>query len=300
MKIKICLFLGLSLFMNQVVGQSFLQQFFQLSAKNDTIGELELLKKWESTNNTDPDLYVAWFNYFFQKSMKEVVRMDSDTTKQNGFKITDPVTQKRVGTIYGEIYYDPAIVEKGIQYIDKGIEKYPTRLDMRFGKVYAYGKTEDYENFTIEIVKAIDYSDVIKNKWTWKEDKPLEDSKNFMLGTIQSYQVQLYNTGNDSLLNNMLTIANAVLKYYPDNVESLSNQSVVYLINKKYEKAIDALLTAVKIAPSDYIILSNLAQAYKLKGDKINAIKYYELTVKFGDQQAKDFARKQIEELKNK
>ena len=48
MKIKICLFLGLSLFMNQVVGQSFLQQFFQLSAKNDTIGELELLKKWES------------------------------------------------------------------------------------------------------------------------------------------------------------------------------------------------------------------------------------------------------------
>jgi tetratricopeptide (TPR) repeat protein len=300
MKIKICFFLGLSLFINQVAAQSYLQQFFQLSSKNDTIGELELLNKWESTDNNDPDLYVAWFNYFFQKSMKEVVRMDSDTTKKNGFQITDPATQKRVGSMYGDIYYDPVIVEKGIKYIDKGIKKYPTRLDMRFGKVYAYGKTEDYENFTKEIIKAVDYSDVIKNKWTWKENKPLEDSKKFMLGTIQSYQNQLYNTGNDSLLKNILTIATVVLKYYPDNVESLSNKSVVYLINKKYDKAIDALLTAVKLAPSDYIVLSNLAQAFRLKGDKENALKYYELTLKFGDQQAKEFARKQIEEIKNK
>ena len=44
-------------------------------------------------------------------------------------------------------------------------------------------------------------------------------------------------------------------------------------------------MKAKKINPKDYIVLSNIAQAYKLKGDKNNAIKYYELTVKYGDKQ---------------
>jgi tetratricopeptide (TPR) repeat protein len=286
--------------MESITGQSFLQQFFQLSSKNDTIGELALLKKWESSNKEDPDLFIAWFNYYFQKSMKEVVRLDADTSRQNGFKITDPATKKRVGSMFGDIFYDPDIVSKGFQYIDKGIEKYPTRLDMRFGKVYAYGKIPDWENFTDEIVKTIDYANVIKNQWTWKENKPLEDPVKFMLGTIQSYQVQLYNTGYDSLVKYMETIAKAVLKYYPNHVESLSNLSIVYLINKDFDKAIEVLLTAEKQDPTDYIVLGNLAQAYTLKGDYENAIKYYKLTVKYGDQKSKDFANKQLKNLKKK
>jgi len=37
-----------------------------------------------------------------------------------------------------------------------------------------------------------------------------------------------------------------------------------------------------------------------MKGDLPNAIKYYELTIQYGDEQAKNFAKGQIEELKNK
>jgi tetratricopeptide (TPR) repeat protein len=121
-----------------------------------------------------------------------------------------------------------------------------------------------------------------------------------MLGTIQSYQVQLYNTGDDSLLNDMGKIASAVLKYYPDHIESLSNLSVVYLLQKEYEKALEILLRAEKINPEDYIILSNIAQAYKLKGDSVNSIKYYKLTIKYGDDQAKQFAKEQIQTLEKR
>ncbi len=300
MKIKFGLILVFILFSTYCTGQSFLQQFYDLASKNDTIGELALLKKWEATNKNDPDLYVGWFNFYFQRSMKEVVRVDTDTSRQEGFKVNDPITKKRVGSIYGDIYYDPEIIQKSIQYIDIGIDKFPTRLDMRFGKVYACGKIFDYKNFTNEIVKAIDYSNIIKNKWTWKENKPLEDPKNYMLGTIQSYQVQLYNTSNDSLLNYMAAIAKTILKYYPDHIESLSNLSVVYLVNKDYTKAIETLKKAENLSPSDYIVLGNLAHAYKLAGDKTNAIKYYELVIKYGDQGTKDFAKKQIQDLQKK
>ena len=162
------------------------------------------------------------------------------------------------------------------------------------------GKTEKYEKFTQEIIKAIDYSNVIKNKWTWTDNKPVDDPEKFMLSAVQDYVLQLYNTENDALLDNMKRIAETVLKYNPNHVESLSNLSIVYLIKKEYDKALEPLLKAEKIDSKDYIVLSNIAQAYKLKGDYKKAIEYYKLTVKYGDDAAKKYAKKQIEELKKK
>ena len=136
-----------------------------------------------------------------------------------------------------------------------------------------------------------------ENKWTWDDNKPLDDPKEFMLSSIQSYQIQLYNTENDSLLDNMKRIAETVLKYYPDHIESLSNLSIVFMLQEQYDKALEPLLKAEKLDSKDFIVLSNIAQAYKLKGDNKNAIKYYELTLKYGDDQAKKYAKEQIEEL---
>ena len=297
MKTKSCLLFLLLLPMNNITAQT-LQQFYELADKKDTIGELALLKKWEEKTLDDPDLYIAWFNYYFQMSMKEVVRVDSNP--KGDFKIFDPETNKQVGSMYGEIFYDPEIVKNGIEYINKGIEKYPNRLDMRLGKVYSYGKTLEYEKFTDEIIKAIDYSAINKNKWTWSANDSLENPADFLLHAIQDYQVQLYNTQDDSLLDNMLLIADEVLKFYPDHVQSLSNKSIVYILKNEYDKGIESLLMAEKLAPTDYIVYINLAQAYKLKGDIDKAIKYYELVIKYGDQDSKDFANEQIKELKKR
>lgn len=300
MKRKILFLIGLVVLISQVNSQSLMQEFNKLLSKNDTIGQLELLQKWETSTTSDPDLYVAYFNYYLKKSMKEVVRFGKTPKSKTSIQILDTLTKEPIGYMNSEIFYKPDEINHGVQYINKGIEKFPARLDMRFGKVYVFGITGDYDGFTKEIIDAIDYSQVIDNKWIWKENKPLENPKNFLLGNIQSYQNQLYKTGDDFLLNNMERIAKEVIKYYPDNVESLSNLSVVYLIKKNYEEAIEALLKAEKIAPKDLIVLSNTAQAYKLKGDKENAIKYYELMDKYGDEKAKQYAKKQIQELGTK
>lgn len=47
----------------------------------------------------------------------------------------------------------------------------------------------------------------------------------------------------------------------------------------------------------DAIVLSNIAQAYKLKGDKNKAIEYYRKTIKHADQRTAEYAKQQIEEL---
>jgi len=55
---------------------------------------------------------------------------------------------------------------------------------------------------------------------------------------------------------------------------------------------------AEKINPKDFMVLNNLAQAYKLKGNKPNAIKYWELTEKYGDEQAKRQAKESLQTLR--
>ena len=284
------------------IGQNFKQQFSELVSKKDTIGQLELLKKWEAKDSNDPEMYVAYFNFYVNKSKKDIIELGNNPKGKDVLQIMDTDTSKKepVSYMYGNTSYDHGLLKKGFDYADKGITKKPTRLDIRFGKAYMFGELEDWKDFTIEIIKTIDYSATIKNKWTWTDNKPVDDPKAFMLSSIQNYQLQLYNTNKDDLLDNMKQIAEAVLKYYPDHVESLSNLSIVYMIKKDYDKALEPLLKAEKLAPTDYIVLSNIAQAYKLKGDNKNAIKYYELTVKHGDEQAKEYAKNQIEELKKK
>lgn len=294
------LILGFILLLTQGCGQSYKKQFNELVSKSDTLGQKKLLQKWEQVNSNDPELYVAYFNFYVRKSEKSIVRIDSDGKDKGGYQVMkeDSSVKEPVAYIYGDSYFDRGILQRAIEYIDKGIKKFPNRLDMRFGKIYMYGQANDYEKFTEEIIHTINHSATNKNKWTWKDSKPLDSPQQFFLSALQDYQVQLYETEKDELLGNMGRIAEAVLKYYPDHIESLSNLSVVYMLQKQYDKGLTPLLKAEKLNPKDYIVLSNIAQAYKLKGDKKNAIKYYELTIKYGDEQAIEYAQGQIEQLK--
>lgn len=292
----------LILITTQTTGQNFKKEFNDLFAKKDTAAQLNLLEKWEKSNINDPELYTSYFNFYANKSKNEVITLGQNPKGEGVLQIMDQDKTKKepVGYIYGDTQYEPTLLSKGFSWINKGIEKFPNRLDMRFGKIYMFGQIEDYESFTKEIIKTIDLSAENKNMWTWTDNKPLENPMKFMLSSIQDYQVQLYNTENDSLLDNMKRIAESVLKHYPDHVESLSNLSIVFMIQKHYDNALEVLLKAEKLNPKDYIVLSNIAQAYKLKKDFKNSIKYYELTIKFGDDDAKKYAKEQINILKGK
>ncbi len=298
------LVLSLSLIfsLNNCFSQSFKEKFDYLIEVNDTIGQQQILDNWEKFDINDPELYVAYFNYYVNKSHQETITLGQDPQGEVVYQIMDQDSSQKepVGYLYGGSSYDLKILSKGFDWISKGIEKHPNRLDMRFGKVYAYGQIEDYDNFTKEILSAIDYSSKNKNNWTWSENKPVEDSKKVFLGSIQDYQIQLYQTGKDSLLNNMIQIAERILKYYPDHVESLTNLSIISIFNEQYDQAIDNLLKAYKLNPKDYIVHYNLANAYKLKGDNKNSIKYYKLVIKYGDQESIDYAKEQIQFLEEK
>jgi tetratricopeptide (TPR) repeat protein len=279
-----------------VCGQSYADQFETLFKVKDTSRLKTLLANWEKSNPEDPELYTSAINFYFYISRNETVSLDRQPGKP-GLQISDS-TGKIVAYMNSTTDYRPDQVALAITYIDRGIGKFPTRLDMRFGKCYLFQQIGDYEDFTLELIRAIEYSPSIADNWLWAHNKKLEHPRQFLLETIQEYLKQLYDTQNDSLLTNMKRIGEATIRRYPDNVEILSTTAVANTLLKNYDTAIRYLHMAEKINPKDFIVLNNLASAYKMTGDTANAIKYYELTKKYGDQQAKQQAEENLKKLR--
>jgi len=296
MKTIIRIFL-LIIISNQIFSQDFNADFGKYFKEKNQPKQKETLEKWTNSNPNDPELYTSYFNYYFNKSRNEVLTLSKEEPDGERLEFKDSLN-KTAGYIGSEVKFNKGYFQKGIDKINKGIELYPDRLDMRFGAIYAFGEVKDWANFTNEIVKAVKHSVLNNNEWTWTNNIKQKEGKDFFLSSIQTYQLQLYNTGDDKLLNNMREIATEILKLYPTHVESLSNLSITYMLKNEYDKAIEVLLKAESINPKDFIVLSNVAHAYKLKGDKLKAIEYYEKTIKYGDDQSVDYAKKQIIELK--
>ncbi|MDP2175090.1 MAG: tetratricopeptide repeat protein [Bacteroidota bacterium] len=294
---KLTSLLTLTLLSNLTFGQTYYDNFKKLFKENDTSKIKTLLSEWEKSNPNDPEFYTSAFNYYFSNSKQEILSLQTATPKNDGFQLRDS-SGNVAGFLTSNLNYNQEKLKKAMFYINKGIEKFPNRLDIRFGKCYVLGQIEDYTNFTKSIIETVEYSKVNKNQWLWTENKPKEDAEKFMLETVHTYLRQLYETEDDSLLNNMIQIGVITLKYYPKSIEILSTTSVALMLLENYDKAIQYLKQAEQLNPKDFIVLSNIAQGYKLKGDKENAIKYYELTLKHGDEQAKKYAQTQIEKLK--
>ncbi len=277
--------------------QDYKSDFGKYFQDKDTIKQKETLLKWESAKPNDAELFTSYFNFYFQKSKTEILSLSKNEPSGDALVLQDSLN-KTAGFLSSTESYDATAIKKAFIKIDMGINLYPNRLDMRFGKIYALGEIEDWTNFTSEIIKAVDYSQTNKNNWTWTNNTTKEAGQDFLLSSIQSYQVQLYTTERDDLLQNMREIALAILKYYPEHIESLSNLSVTYFLIGEFDKGLDALFKAEKINPKDAIVLSNIANGYKQSGNKSKAIEYYEKTYLYGDAEAKNFAKKQIAALK--
>lgn len=280
--------------------QNYYEDFQEYSSSGDTAKQKQLLEDWQRESPNDAELYTCLFNFYFLKSRTEILQLSSETPEEGNEAIQLVDDEDQVaGFISGKINYDESNLKKAFESIDEGIKRHPNRLDMRFGKIYVLGEIGDWNSFTSEIIKTVNYSTENKNQWTWTLNQKREGGEEFFLSSLQDYQMKLYNTGKESLLGNMREISEAVLNHYPNHVQSLSNSAITYLILGEFEKALIPLKKAEEIAPEDFIVLNNIAYCYKNLDQKDNAIKYYKKVIKFGDERAVTQAENEIEKLKN-
>lgn len=275
---------------NFVFGQSFTEKFNTLMKENDSFQIVGLLKEWEAKTSDDPEYYISAFNFYYSNCKQEEVfkNYKSDFSNQ-----LNKASSNQIRVICSNIEY----FQLALNTIEKGIQRFPNRLDFRFGKCFALKEFELYKPLTEELIKTINYSAVNKNKWDWFENKIVENSENFLLEAIQSYMIKLYSSNDVGLLTNMKLIGECAMKYYPNNVPIISSTAVAYMLTQDYEKSILYLKKAEALKPNDLIVINNLAHGYKLKGDKPAALKYYMLSEFLSDDKSKTFAQEEIKKL---
>jgi len=163
-------------------------------------------------------------------------------------------TNQTIAFMGQQLSFDDAEFAKGIEWIDQGLQLFPERLDMWFGKVYAYGEKEAWDAFTQTIKEVVALSGKNGNQWKWKEGAEHQmNGKEFLL-EIQSYQLQLYRSGHKDAFGNMRQIAEEVLVHYPEHIPSMSNIAISYMVVDELDKALTYLKKAEKLDPKDVIV----------------------------------------------
>ncbi len=264
---------------------------------NDLARAQKVLSEWSKAAPEDPELYVAYFNFHLKRAERETLVISRDPEEKGAIRIVKSDDEKVVAYIGSGTYFETGDFEKSVEYIGQGIDKFPDRLDMRFGRIAALRYIRDYRRMTMGIVSAVERSAVNRNRWLWLKNKPVDAPMTTMLESIQSYVTTIFDAG-DEHIPLIREIADAVLKVYPDNVENLSNRAVTHLILSEFDEALVWLQKAEKLRPGDFVVIGNIAYCYYKKGDKPNAVKYYEILLQIGSDDAKSQAREKLAELK--
>lgn len=268
--------IGALCFSQPVFSQSFKELYQQAQLDEDTLKQFRIIAEWEKAtpNSDDIDLYIAQFNYYFSRSKKEVVRFETSENGGENFslQVLDSVTEA-VGYLNTEITFDPLQSKMAYMYIEKAKEKWPNRLDLYFGKIFAAGIQGNYTLFVSEVIAVLEESKKNKCQWQWS-DGPLKDAEAFVLSNVQAYQAQIWETNEDALLDDMLLIAEKMLELNPKCTEALSDAGIVYLSTNKLEDALTFFKKAEKIDKRDLVVLSNIATCYKRMGNAKMQAKY--------------------------
>lgn len=258
--------------------QEYKRKYKALAAAKDTAGQRLCLNDWAKLEPNDPDLCVAWFNFYVQKAstIKEVV---NEKTQRN---------------------YNSQLLARAYGFINKGIADFPNRLDMRFGKIYLLGETKNYKEYTAELIKTLEQSVKNKNAWLWANNVRQATAQDFMLANINEYALLVLAQNETNAWDYAKQISEAVQRYYPDYGESPNTIGKYYLLKKQQDQALNFFLKADQLMPEDASLLETIAGLYISKNQKPEAIAYYHRLLRHGDEAAKDRARKQIEELSKK
>jgi len=274
---KVILLIISCLFCFCATAQSFRDDFISAFNANNMTKAEETLKAWDFANSNDPELYIAYFNYYTVKSQ------ESSLLSATG--------------------YDRNYSKLALDFITEGIERFPTRFDMRIAKLTMLRILKNYPAYVEEVLNMIRYSKRIENNWKREEYMILDKAENMFYDAVFDSQVFLYSKKDPDLYHYIIRISEEMLKYYPQHIQSILSVSTVYVTQKEFDKSVDILTKALLIEPQNAIVMFHLANVYNKIGDKVNAKKYYELMIAHcqdneEEEKLKESAKKRLLELK--
>jgi tetratricopeptide (TPR) repeat protein len=270
-----------------------------LLRSKDTAAQRVFLAQWAGIGQQDPEFYVCYANYYTNLAKKEVINMTTvpPAAGEESFTINDSVGNV-VGYLRSTTIMDAELSAQSLVWLNKGIARFPQRLDLLFGKVYLFGKLFQYDSFGITLLSAIEKSVDNQFAWQWSKGVALQDGKQFLFSTCQDYIAQLFNAEDSSALLWIEPISLALLEIDPKNVPCTSNLAVSNMMLQRWDEALVHLGKAHALDPKDDIVLANMGYCNLQLRNKAQAKKYYSLLKKSEEPQYQALAKEMLQVVK--
>jgi len=273
--------------------------FIKLLRSKDTAAQRVFLAQWAGIGQQDPEFYVCYANYYTNLAKKEVINMTTvpPAAGEEAFTMNDSVGNV-VGYLRSQTIMDDELSAESLVWLNKGIARFPQRLDLLFGKVYMYGKLNQFDSFATTLLSAIEKSVENNFEWQWSKGVVLQDGKQFLFSTCQDYIAQLFNAEDSAALLWIEPISLALLEIDPKNVPCTSNLAVSNMMLRRWDEALVHLNKAHALDPKDDIVLANMGYCNLHLRNKSQAKKYYSLLKKSSEPEYQKLAKEMLQEVK--
>lgn len=292
-KIFLVLFL-LSIF-TLSFGESEIDKFYELLNAEKYEDVESFLGQWEAQSPTDPELYVAYFNYYISRATQEQMYVESflpenykgqylQGQNENGDKLY----------IFSIIEYDEELSAKAFEYIDRGLALNPTRLDMYFGKAQFNFMLEKYTAQLEVLKKTFELNEKYKNKWLWGRNVSINDVGVSFEMSIHDYISKWLTSGNLEALNCSKELALLFIEKFPNNSVAYNDAAVAFIYLGDLVSAKKYLEAGYKVDKSDMLVLANLAYVCKNLGEIEKSRNYYKILEQSSDPTYSNMAKQRL------
>ena len=160
--------------------------------------------------------------------------------------------------------YSLGSLQEASAILDSALERFPYRIDIWLGQVQLNGEMGNCKAQVKYFEKIHDLLKTKKDKCELKDGKKISNADKLLEGEFTIAARKHFEVENDPCYE---MLARQMLKFLPNSVESLNAMSVVHLLQES-DSAIVYLERAHKLNPSDCIVIHNIAEFYKRKGNK--------------------------------
>lgn len=222
------------------------------------VGIETLLDRWAAAYPDDVQMLTGKFSYWFSKSqtLQLVPKSQQKFLGENPTVVLKDSTGADVN-YFQETMYDDAMFGEAQKALEKAIQLYPDRLDLRFLKVASLiGYEKESPDMALSSLKSLMiYNATQHPKWEYPGVEKVDNE--FFSAALQEYCYLFFRYGTPATYEAFKELSQQMLTYEPKNVLFLDNIGSYWLVARKDNK------TAMKY----------YSKALKIKADDLTAIK---------------------------
>lgn len=264
------------------------------------VGIETLLDRWSAAYPDDVQMLVGKFSYWFSKSQTiQLVHKDGQKfLGEKPYVVLKDTTGCDVN-YFQETFYDDEMFGTAQKSLEKAIQLYPDRLDLRFLKIASLiGYEKESPDMALSSLKSLMvYNATQHPKWEYPGADNVDDD--FFSAALQEYCYLFFRYGTPSTYEAFRELSEQMLTTDPKNVLFLDNLGSYWLVARRDDKtALKYYTKVLKIKADDLTAIKNIIILARNSGNVKLEKKYLPLLIKYtGDESEKLTAESRLKAL---